>query len=85
MRRVVKRLLLATSVLVAVLALGAGGLTAAWLAGARIPFASGATWMSIEKLGSADAAGSRSDMFFIALIGNDAREGRGGARGSNWP
>lgn len=81
MRPIVKRLLLALLTLAVVATIGAGGLTAAWLAGIRIPFASGATWMSIEKLGSADAAGSRSDLFFIALIGNDAREGRGGARG----
>jgi len=79
--RIGRHLLVTVSVLVLVLVLGVSGLTAAWLAGWKLPFASGATWMQIEKLGTADAAGSPTGTFFIALIGNDAREGRGGARG----
>jgi len=81
MKKFVKRTLIVLVTLVVVIALGTGGMVAAWLAGIRIPFASGATWMQIEKVGSADAAGTPTDTFFIALIGNDAREGRGGARG----
>ncbi len=81
MRKIVKRTLIVVATLVVVIALGTGGMVAAWLAGWRIPLASGATWMKIEKVGSADAAGTPTDTFFIALIGNDAREGRGGARG----
>ena len=45
----------------------AGGLTAAWLAGVRVPVASGATYMEIQKLAAADAAGAPTNTFFIAL------------------
>jgi polyisoprenyl-teichoic acid--peptidoglycan teichoic acid transferase len=64
-----------------VCALAVGSLAAAWLAGVKVPFASGATYMQIQKLAGADAAGSPTGMFFIALIGSDARPGVDGARG----
>ena len=42
---------------VTVLSLAVVGLGAAWLAGVRVPIASGTTYMQIAKLGGADAAG----------------------------
>ncbi len=66
---------------VTVLSLAIAGLGAAWLAGVRVPIASGTTYMQIAKLGGADAAGSPTGTFFIALIGSDLRPGVGGARG----
>ncbi|MCZ7535383.1 MAG: LCP family protein [Acidimicrobiia bacterium] len=63
------------------LALALSGLTAAWLAGVKIPFASGATYMKIEKVGSAHFAGEPEDTVFILLVGNDYRPEVGGARG----
>ncbi|MET1003238.1 MAG: LCP family protein [Acidimicrobiia bacterium] len=61
-------------------ALALGGLVAAWFAGVRIPLASGTTYMQIQQIASADAAGSPSGTFFIALIGTDFRPGVGGHR-----
>ena len=66
---------------VTVLSLAVVGLGAAWLAGVRVPIASGTTYMQIAKLGGADAAGAPTGTFFIALIGSDLRPGVGGARG----
>ncbi len=60
------------------------GLFAAWLAGVRVPLASGATWLRVEKLtpvGVDRVAGGPSAPFFILLVGNDSRPGVGGARG----
>jgi LCP family protein required for cell wall assembly len=76
-----RRILLAVAAVVLTLVVGTAALTAAWLAGVRVPFASGTTWMKVEKMASADNAASPSGTFFIALIGNDAREGRGPSRG----
>jgi LCP family protein required for cell wall assembly len=69
---------LTATMLLAVLALG--GLTAAWFAGWRLPLASGTTYMQIQKVATADQAGSPSGTFFIALIGTDFRPGVGGHR-----
>jgi LCP family protein required for cell wall assembly len=77
----IRRATVALVGLVTVLALGLAGLSAAWLAGWRLPVASGATYMQIQKLAGADAAGAPANTFFIALIGNDFRPGVGGARG----
>jgi LCP family protein required for cell wall assembly len=80
----VKRALLASGALVVVVALGIASLGAAWLAGYKVPLASGATYLRVEKLPrplSADAASGPTDPFFILLIGNDDRPGVGGARG----
>jgi len=76
-RRLVVTFVILTTVVVAAL----GGLTAAWLAGIRVPIASGTTYMEIQKLAAADAAGAPTNMFFIALVGSDFRPGVGGARG----
>jgi LCP family protein required for cell wall assembly len=80
-RRIAKRVVIVSGVFVLSLTLAITGLTAAWLAGVKVPLATGATWMQVEKIGSADAAGSPTGSFFIALIGSDARPGVGGARG----
>ena len=80
----IKRALLASGALVVVVALGIVSLGAAWLAGYKVPLASGATYLRVEKLPStskADAAAGPTDPFFILLIGNDDRPGVGGARG----
>jgi LCP family protein required for cell wall assembly len=79
-----KRALLASAALVVIFTLGVVSLGAAWLAGYRVPIASGATYIRVEKLassGEADAAAGPTSTFFIALIGNDDRPGVGGARG----
>jgi LCP family protein required for cell wall assembly len=76
-----KRVALAGTSAVLVVTLACVGLMGAWLAGIKVPVVSGATWMTVEKVGSADAAGSPDGVFFIALIGSDARPGVGGARG----
>ena len=76
-----RRIVVGAVALVIVLVVAAGGLTAAWLAGVRVPIASGATYMQIQKLAAADAAGAPNNTFFIALVGNDFRPGVGGARG----
>jgi LCP family protein required for cell wall assembly len=76
-RRLVKVLLAA----VVTLALAAGGLTAAWLAGVQVPFASGATYMKIQKLGVANNAVTPDGTFFMLLVGSDLRPGISGSRG----
>jgi LCP family protein required for cell wall assembly len=63
------------------LALAFGGLFSAWLAGARLPFASGATYMKVTKLAGADNAGAPGGTFFVLLVGSDLRPGISGARG----
>ena len=63
------------------LALAATGLTAAWLAGVRVPLASGATYVTVAKTGSAHYAGEPDGTVFILLVGSDYRPGVGGARG----
>jgi LCP family protein required for cell wall assembly len=61
------------------------GLFAAWLAGIRVPVASGATYYRITKVapnGAADrVGGGPAGVFFVLLVGNDSRPGVGGARG----
>ncbi|MGQ0824852.1 MAG: LCP family protein [Actinomycetota bacterium] len=80
-RALVRRSVVALFVAMLATVLAMGALTAAWLAGIRVPLASGTTYMQIEKIASADAAGSPDGVFFIALIGNDYRPEVGGARG----
>lgn len=76
-RRIVKiALAFVTAMVVAV-----AGLAGAWFAGLRIPVASGATWMKVEKLQVADNAAAPKGTFFALLVGSDLRPGVGGARG----
>lgn len=77
----IRRLAVGIVVLTLLAVAAAGGLTAAWLAGIRVPVASGATYMEIQKLAAADAAGAPTNTFFIALVGSDFRPGVGGSRG----
>jgi LCP family protein required for cell wall assembly len=66
------------------LTLGTAGLGAAWLAGYKVPFASGATYLRVQKLktdGDADRSKSPTAPFYVLLIGNDERPGLSGARG----
>ncbi len=56
-------------------------LFAAWLHGTRIPFASGATWFSVEKVGQAHYNGEPTQPVFFLIVGNDSRGGPGNARG----
>jgi LCP family protein required for cell wall assembly len=67
---------------VLVVLLAGTALMSAWLAGVKVPVASGSTYLAISKLGGADRI-SRTPhgVFFIALIGSDLRPGVGGARG----
>jgi len=84
-RRRIKRALFALGGLVVATVLGCVAVFAAWLNGAHIPFASGATYLTVEKLaptGKADAlSGGPTTPFFILLVGNDSRPGVGGSRG----
>jgi LCP family protein required for cell wall assembly len=83
-RERVKRALIGACAFVVAFTLGIAGLGAAWLAGYKLPFASGATYLSVQKLqraGDADRSHSPSDPFYALLIGNDDRPGVGGARG----
>jgi LCP family protein required for cell wall assembly len=86
MRRIgLRRALVAATALLAATVVGTGGLFAAWLAGVRVPLASGATWLRVEKLDpkvAVDrAAGKPGGVFFILLVGNDYRPGVDGRRG----
>ena len=80
-----KRVLRWCAAALAVLLLSSAGLFAAWLHGAHIPLAQGATYLRVTKLApqtSADAvAGAPTGPFFILLVGNDSRAGVSGARG----
>jgi polyisoprenyl-teichoic acid--peptidoglycan teichoic acid transferase len=83
-RQRLKRALLAACASVVAAALAVAGLGAAWLAGYKVPFASGATYLSVQKLaltGDADESNSPTAPFFVLLVGNDDRPGVGGARG----
>ena len=79
--KIVRRVAIITTSMLLVVTLASVGLMAAWLAGVQVPLVSGSTWMTIQKINTADAAGSPDGVFFIALIGSDARPGVGGARG----
>ena len=80
-----RRVLLVGTALVGALALGCTGLFAAWLAGIRVPIASGATYLRVEKIaplaGANRVAGGPTTPFFILLVGNDFRPGVPGSRG----
>ncbi len=79
-----KRALLAACAFMLAFTLGIAGLGAAWLAGYKLPFASGATYLSVQKLqtdGDADQSNSPTAPFFVLMVGNDDRPGVGGARG----
>jgi anionic cell wall polymer biosynthesis LytR-Cps2A-Psr (LCP) family protein len=81
----VRRALLVCSALVCTAVLGCTGLFAAWLAGIRVPIASGATYLRVQKVSPLAGANRIADApgapFFILLVGNDSRPGVGGARG----
>jgi LCP family protein required for cell wall assembly len=82
-RNIRRGLFVACAAIVAV-ALGIAGLSAAWVAGYRVPGASGATYLRVEKFspaGKADRSGGPNAPFFVLLVGNDSRPGVGGARG----
>jgi len=83
-RQRVKRALIGACAFVVAFTLGVAGLGLAWLHGYKLPFASGATYLSVEKLqtkGHADRSRSPSAPFYVLLVGNDDRPGVGGARG----
>ena len=80
----VKRALIGACAFVVAFTLGIAGLGAAWLHGYKLPFASGATYLSVQKLqpkGDADRSHSPTAPFYVLLVGNDDRPGVGGARG----
>ena len=82
--RKLKRAFMAACALVLAFMLGIVGLGAAWLAGYKLPLASGATYLSVQKLqtnGDAEASPSPTAPFYVLLVGNDDRPGVGGARG----
>jgi LCP family protein required for cell wall assembly len=80
----VRRVLIAAGAFVVALALGVSALGAAWLGGYKVPIASGATYLRVQKLataGDADRSGGPDAPFFVLLVGNDSRPGVGGSRG----
>jgi LCP family protein required for cell wall assembly len=83
-RQRVKRALIGACAFVVAITLGVAALGAAWLAGYKLPLASGATYLRVQKLqtdGDADRSHSPSAPFYVLLVGNDDRPGVGGARG----
>ncbi len=84
-KKYVRRILVAFVALLTATALAIGGLFAAWLSGAHIPLATGATYLRVEKLAPISSAdrvgGGPSAPFFVLLVGNDSRPGVGGSRG----
>lgn len=65
--------------LVVVLALT--GITAAWLAGWRVPGASASVWFEVTKTASADYTPKPNQPVFLLAIGNDGRPGDTVTRG----
>jgi polyisoprenyl-teichoic acid--peptidoglycan teichoic acid transferase len=80
-----RRIALVCSIVITALVVGTAGLFATWLSGRRIPLASGATYMRVEKLAGLETAsainGGPGAPFFILLVGSDLRPGIGGSRG----
>jgi polyisoprenyl-teichoic acid--peptidoglycan teichoic acid transferase len=79
-----RRTLMATGTLFVALVIGMTALSAAWVAGYKVPLASGATYLRVQKLihsGDAERSGAPNSPFFVLLVGNDSRPGVGGARG----
>lgn len=64
-----------------VLALAFAALVAAWLAGYRVPGASGATWFAVTKTATADFTPRPDQPIFLLAIGNDGRPGDTVTRG----
>jgi LCP family protein required for cell wall assembly len=56
-------------------------LFAAWLHGVRLPFASGTTWFTVQKVGQAHSNGEPTQPVFFLIVGNDSRGGPANARG----
>jgi LCP family protein required for cell wall assembly len=80
----VRRVLIIATTMVLSFVLGVSALSAAWLAGYKVPLASGATYLRVQKLahaGDAERSGAPTAPFFVLLVGNDSRPGVGGARG----
>ena len=80
----VRRVLFVGAALVVSFVLAVSALSAAWLAGYKVPLASGATYLRVQKLahaGDAERSGGPNKPFFVLLVGNDSRPGVGGARG----
>lgn len=80
MTTAIRRIAVTLLVVTLTLAVALGVLVTAWLAGARIPFASADTYLEIKKVASAHYAGERPEVAFILLIGSDYRPGVPGER-----
>lgn len=80
-RTILRRVVITAVTIPLVFALAFATLVFLWLSGVKIPFASGATWMKVEKVGRATYAGDQTAPVFILVVGNDARADIGGARG----
>jgi LCP family protein required for cell wall assembly len=84
-RRLLRRIVLGTGAFVTAIVLACSAIVTAWLAGVHVPLASGATYLTVEKLSTTSSANRStqgpSAPFFILLIGNDNRPGVGGSRG----
>jgi LCP family protein required for cell wall assembly len=64
-----------------VAALAFAALVAAWLAGYRVPGASGSVWFQVTKTASADFTPRPDQPIFLLAIGNDGRPGDTVTRG----
>ena len=80
----IRRALMVSSALAVAVVLAVGALSAAWVTGYKVPLASGATYLRVQKIihaGDAERSGGPNAPFFVLLIGNDSRPGVGGSRG----
>lgn len=80
-RRYARRLAITAVALPLVAILAFATLVGLWLAGVNVPIASGATWLKVQKVGTATYTTGQTDPVFILVVGNDARGDVGGARG----
>ncbi|MEY3360902.1 MAG: hypothetical protein RL531_621 [Actinomycetota bacterium] len=64
-----------------VLTLALVGLATWWLRAGSLPLARGATWMTVQKVASADATPRPGAPVFLLAVGTDARTGETVARG----
>jgi LCP family protein required for cell wall assembly len=85
MRMSLRRIAIALCALGTACMIAGAAITSAWLAGARVPLVSGATYLRVEKIPRPKRAdrivGAPNRPFFLLLVGNDSRPGVGGARG----
>jgi polyisoprenyl-teichoic acid--peptidoglycan teichoic acid transferase len=76
-----RRWVIGVVAVLAVTVVAPSALFLAWLHGVRIPGASGATYMKVEKFSTAVRFGEPDNVTFVLLVGSDLRADVSGARG----